>query len=151
MGRDFKDRTRFIGEGGLWYYDCINCEMFQPEFKFGIRSTEKFGVDTMCKLCRAEQYDYYQRDKLSSRGENGNRWISSISRTMTMKYMGYSDYYDTMCYLNSVGYDTNENIHTQFINRVYEKYGVILKEETIPHTDKEPYPFKSPYKDDTNT
>jgi len=153
MSRPFKDRTRFIGKDGLWYYDCIKCEMFFPEHKMAANSNYKFAVDKYCRVCRQEQREAaiikdvtpksYDRD-----GNLKDRWVISTARTFGTRFMNYSDYEDAMGYLKIVGYDTDKDIHEQFCDRIKEKYGVEFEKTKGKHTDSDPYPFKSPYKKD---
>lgn len=153
MGRPFKNRVRFIGKDGLWYYDCVSCQMFFPEHKMSINKNYKFGVDKYCRLCTQQRRENIAMKQITPKtydkdGEVRNRWVMSTARVFGTRFMNYSDYEDTMNYLNSVGYNTNGDIHQQFCNRVKEKYGVVLEQSDVKHTDVDPYPFKSPYKKD---
>ena len=118
MSRPFKERTRFIGEDGLWYYDCYECEMFFPEHKMGINTRDKFGIDRRCKLCKRERYERSDRKVLPrqqrpKKGEVVNRWVDSIDRTLGMRFMEYSDFEDSMSFLRIIGYDTEKDVHKQ--------------------------------------
>ena len=153
MGRPFKERIRFIGKDGLWYYDCVKCEMFFAEHKMAVNSNYKFGVDKYCRICRQESRENTSIREVTPKtydkdGQLRNRWVMSTARLFGTRFMNYSDYEDTMNYLNSVGYNINEDIHQQFCDRVKEKYGVVLEQSDVKHTDVDPYPFKSPYKKD---
>ena len=153
MGRPYKTRTRFIGKDGLWYYDCIKCEMFFPEHRMSVNIAYKFGVDKYCRLCKQQANESYDRKTLPQKsydrnGELKNRWEMSVARTFGTRFMTYSDYEDAMNYLNLIGYNTKGDIHQQFCDRIKEKHGVVLEQTDIKHTDTDPYPFKSPYNED---
>jgi len=153
MGRPFKERTRFTGKDGFWYYDCVGCEQWYPEHKMSKNASYKFGIDKYCRVCRQESRERVDRRNLPEKvyrpdGTVKERWVVSTNRTFGTRFMGYSDYEDTMNFFKHIGYDIEKDIHQQFCERMKEKHGVVLEQTDVKHTDVDPYPFKSPYKKD---
>jgi len=146
MGRPFEDRERFMGNDGYWYYRCYKCEEWLPHYKMCKNASEKFGIDSKCKVCKAVATERYRRNRLETVREkkHGSRYIQSIGKVYSNVHECYSDYEDTMNFLQKIGYDTKGDIHKQFVQKMKMVYDVKLQYNPIHYSEHEPYNYTKP-------
>jgi len=135
MGRPFKEKRRFMGEDGLWYYHCVRCKEYKSE-KYMYKNQHKaFGIDIYCAPCKLE-YRREQQRVPTQKEKYGTNYVVSTGKHLRV-YPRKTDDEDLELYLTNMGYDTTQPIHKQFQKRIEEKYGVILEMDDIPYQEKE--------------
>jgi len=133
MGRPFKEKNRFLGSDGFWYYRCLKCDGWYEDFRMGKLASNPFGISTVCSYCVGQSYQTKAK---------GYKTVQSIERTLTTKNMSYYSYEDTFIFLHRLGYDIEKNISKQFQQRVKEKYGKYIHIDDTYHEEQDPYKFK---------
>ena len=96
---------------------CTKCDQMKPIQDYGINRAYKTNTEPVCKVCRRKIQKGYRKNKQIS----SNRGILRMSNTTK------EDWCRMYLFLGQIGYDTNEDIHKQFV----EKYGLEYKERPI--------------------
>lgn len=118
-----KDR-RYIGEDGVWMHFCRECNDYLPSTEFNKCSNCAFAKYPLCKT----------HHRLRNRNSyHKNKSVPEVKKTREndMDYLRVSfptqDDYDYLkVFLQNMGYDIKQNIHTQFLARVKDKYNIDL-------------------------
>ena len=127
-----------MGEDGLWYYKCITCEQFQPEYDFHNNRNKPFGIDVYCKMCKKENHRPTQTKLLTQINKQyGTSWIEPTGRHLNLKGLTKEDEKYFKEFLTKMDYDLSQPVHLQFQKRIEDKYGVILDMDDIPYQEKE--------------
>ena len=127
-----------MGEDGLWYYRCVSCNQYSPEYKFNKNRNKPFGINIYCKTCHKEHHRPKQRKLITQvNKEFGTSWVEPTGRHLNLKGLTEEDEKITIDFFISMDYDTKQPIYKQFQKRIEEKYGVILEMDDIPYQDKE--------------
>ena len=138
MGRPVKEKRRYIGEDGLWYYKCYICEQFCPEYEMTNNNKKPFGKDIYCKTCKKIKRTSKQRKVITQTNkEYGTSWIEPMGRHLNLKGLTDEDKMLTIQFFKNMEYNTDEPIYKQFQKRIEDKYGVILVMDDIPYQDRE--------------
>jgi len=135
MGRHIKEKKRYMGANGLWYYFCIRCKQYKDETYMYKNKYKAFGIDIYCSTCKVENRKEKQR-KPTNREIYGTNMVEPTGRHLRI-YPSLTDKPDLELYLTNMGYDTTKPIYKQFQKRIEEKYGVILEFDDIPYQEKE--------------
>ena len=96
---------------------CTKCNQMKPSQDYGVNRAYKSNTEPVCKVCRRKIQKGYRKNKQIS----SNRGILRMSNTTK------EDWCRMYLFLGQIGYDTNEDIHKQFV----EKYGLEYKERPI--------------------
>jgi len=135
MGRPIKEKKRYIGENGLWYYFCIRCEEYKDERYMYKNKHKAFGVDIYCSTCKKEErYERYRKPTMNE--QYGTSYVAQTGKHLRIYPTPFDDE-DLNEYLTNMGYDTTQPIYLQFKKRIEDKYGVILEMDDIPYQEKE--------------
>jgi hypothetical protein len=97
---------------------CTKCNQMKPIEDYGINRAYKTNTEPVCKVCRRKiqkGYRVKKHKKITNRG------------TLRMSNTTKEDWCRLYMFLGQIGYDTNEDIHKQFV----EKYGLEYKERPI--------------------
>ena len=141
MGRPIKEKRRYMGEDGLWYYKCYVCEQFCPEYDMTNNRNKPFGKDIYCSTCKKikrEQTNQNNRKILTKVNKQyGTSWIEPTGRHLNLKGATPEDQMITIEFFRKMNYDLSKPIHIQFAERIKEKYGVELEIDDTPYQIKE--------------
>lgn len=138
MARPVKEKRRYIGEDGLWYYRCYICEQFCPEYEMTNNKKKPFGKDIYCRSCKKVKRTSKQRKVITQTNkEYGTSWIEPTGRHLNLKGATPEDQMITIDFFRKMNYDLSKPIHIQFAERIKEKYGVELDTDDIPYQIKE--------------
>ena len=97
-----KNNRRILNGDGEWTYRCSMCEEYKTDNNFhSDKSKPPFNLAYNCKDCRKG---------LKDRDPYLKKWEKE----------------EGLKILTIIGYNTNENVYEQFINKVRLKYGVTL-------------------------
>ena len=139
MGRPFKDKKRYMGDDGLWYYRCRTCEQYKSEEEMGKNRNQAFGVDAYCKDCKSQYKSKKNRNSLVGQKskEYNSVWIAPTGRHLLLTNYNLQDDRDMEEYLTNMGYDLEQPIWEQFGKRIEDKYGVKLEFDDIPYYERD--------------
>lgn len=137
MRRPKQQKRRYLGEDGMWYYCCITCNDYKPEYEYTNNREKSFGKNPYCKECVKEKKWEKQVLPTKPTKEYGTRWIAPVGRHLNLKDLTNDDKINAIEYLKQMGFDTSQIIHHQFGKRIEEKYGVILEFDDVPYYEKE--------------
>jgi len=101
--REYLDSRIWHKEYGLSYW-CPICGEYKPESEFYKNNRTKWGVDRNCK----DHYKKVNKDK-----ETDYLKFNNIKQT---------DFDSAIRLLQSLGYDTKENVHQQFMEKHKNKF-----------------------------
>lgn len=138
MGRPFQDKTRYMGDDGLWYYRCRTCNEYKNEDQMGRNRNLPFGIDGYCKDCKLKNRSNKKKSIMTQTNkEYGTSWIEPTGRHLNLKYATLQDDRDMEQFLINMGYDLEQPIWEQFGKRIEDKYGVKLEFDDIPYYERE--------------
>ena len=98
MGKKLNNR-RIMSPEGNWVYRCNRCELWYVKEGFHIDKTKIFEISYTCKTCRKNNV---KPKLLDWENESGEKVLTNL------------------------GYDTEKDVHQQFIEKMKLKYGVFL-------------------------
>lgn len=89
----------------------------------------------VCSVCKIEKplpefdYRYKSKEERQGRCKECRRRIDQKRKKVTLisDYEGSCDVNDAIDILETLGYDTKGNVHEQFKERIFTKYGVRLQ------------------------
>ena len=101
---DTSKKTKEIN--GVIHYECRGCQTFKPKEEYHPSKTHKLGIQSLCKICNNIKHKatILISDSQDEHTAKGAREI-----------------------LEGLGYDLDKNVHEQFKERIFTKYGTYLK------------------------
>ena len=122
MTKIIKDR-RYLGSDGVMYHYCKKCEDYLPVHEFNNCKKCPFGKYPVCKTHHREQNRIsYHKNKNQEKKVRKKDEMSYLQVAFPTK----DDYHYTKVFLERMGYDTQTDIHKQFLNKIMEKYSIDL-------------------------
>jgi hypothetical protein len=105
---------------------CSKCQVEKPTTEFYLKQNK---VVSQCKKCMLEYNKEYRKNNPDKGGYKKRTYNDTYInfRSFTTK-----DVSQVLMMLEKMGYDTSKDIHTQFIDRVNKKYGIVLKKKSKP-------------------
>lgn len=113
MGRHRKPQKRIFSDEG-WLYYCSMCNGYKPEYEFHNDKNRPFGKYYICKEHRLEKY------------QSENEPMGDMSY-LKLVYVSKYDIREKNILLTKLGYDIDENVYEQFLNRIELRYGKKLE------------------------
>lgn len=108
---------------------CTKCEKIKPLSEFYARLSSKDKKQSHCKECM----NFYSRDYKDKNPDKAYyRKTSYSDKLFGIRGFTIKDIPKVWDLLKKLGYDTNKDIHTQFIDKVYIKHGVKLNKKPKP-------------------
>lgn len=110
MGRKRKKEKRIMSDDG-WMLWCNDCQGYQPESNFHNDKNRPFGKYYICKE--------HRKQKMQPKDDTDMSYLKYV-------FLSDDEKQEALNALERIGYDITKPIHTQFEQRIKNKYGVIL-------------------------
>ena len=102
---------------------CSKCKVEKSTEEFYFRDDKLVAQCKKCTLAYNKQY----RDNHAPK-----KRVNKVKNDINYRGLTQKDILEVPIMLEKMGYDTNKDIHSQFINKVNTKYGLNLQKKSKP-------------------